>query len=279
MRISKKITAIMWFIFSLLFSHGLAISATDQSIKTISRVKSFALSPTSIQDLLRKDEKIILVDVRSSDEFQKVKIPGSINIPLFTLKTKEFLKPKSLVLLNNGLGYRALELECKKLKNIGFRSVRILYGGLNYWRDLKGPLEGDFFDINKISYISPAEYFMDKNYDDWLVIDISEAASKKEKELIPNTVNMSSTDNDDKFVMKLSAIITKQEDLLPQYVLIVSDDDKKYDNISNMIKNNPDLLNIFYLRGGLADYADYLEKQKAIPPSNKKTVKKCASCP
>lgn len=269
----------MWLILILLFSHGFVNSATDESINTISRVKSFALSPASLQDLLKKDEKIILVDVRSSDEFQKVKIPGSINVPLFTLKTKEFLKQKSLVLINNGLGYRALELECKKLKNIGFQSVRILYGGLNYWRDLKGPLEGNFFDINEISYILPAEYLMDKNYDDWLVIDISRSASKKENELIPNTVNMSSTENDDNLAIKLSAIITKQKALLPQHVLIVSDDDKKYHNISKIIKNNPDLLNIFYLRGGLADYADYLEKQKAIQPSNKKIVKKCASCP
>ena len=120
---------------------------------------------------------------------------------------------------------------------------------------------------------------MDKNYDDWLVIDISRSASKKENELIPNTVNMSSTENDDNLAIKLSAIITKQKALLPQHVLIVSDDDKKYHNISKIIKNNPDLLNIFYLRGGLADYADYLEKQKAIQPSNKKIVKKCASCP
>ena len=158
-------------------------------------------------------------------------------------------------------------MECKKLKNIGFQSLRILYGGLNYWRDLKGPLEGNFFDINEISYILPAEYLMDKNYDDWLVIDIFRSVSKKENELIANKVNMS------------SAIITKQKALLPQHVLIVSDDDKKYHNISKIIKNNPDLLNIFYLRGGLADYADYLEKQKAIQPSNKKIVKKCASCP
>ena len=294
-RNQRKIAGMLCFLFFVecCFCCGSVISAKskidtldskDISVKfpppkPISRANSFILSPHSLQDLLKRDKDVILVDVRNSDEFQKVRIPGSINIPLFTLKTKAFLKPKSLVLLNNGLGYGALELECRQLKDHGFQSIRILYGGLNYWRGVKGPLEGDFFAINELAYIWPAEYFVDRNYDDWLVIDTSGIANKKGKDLISGIVHMPYSGNDEEFAMKLSEIITKRSALLSHYILIVSNEGKNYYNINKIIKNNPNILNIFYLQGGLVEYAEYLEKQTAMSHSNKKIVEKCESCP
>ena len=40
---------------------------------------------------------LTLVDVRSTDDFQRLHIPGSLNIPLYAVKTKIFLKSFPMV--------------------------------------------------------------------------------------------------------------------------------------------------------------------------------------
>ncbi len=61
------------------------------------RDPAFAISVESVLRKLKKKEKIVLVDVRNREKFEKIRIPGSINIPLFAIKTKTFLKHKPLV--------------------------------------------------------------------------------------------------------------------------------------------------------------------------------------
>ncbi len=244
-----------------------------------SRIVSCMLSPQALQDILNKGEDLLFIDVRRSDEFQKFRIPGSINIPLYSVKTKRFLKPKSLILTNEGYGYRGLEQECEKLQNLGFQSVRILYGGLNHWRDTNGRLEGDFFAIEAINEILPAKYFVDRNYDDWVVIDVSPKEDETEHELIPDITNIPYSGNDQEFKSKLEEFIGSQDYPLLKYLLIVNGDGQNYWKIKQAFKNDKKISNIFYLRGGLAGYGKYLEEQKAVWNPHKKTVDKCGSCP
>lgn len=255
------------------------ISTELLSVQPRSRVSSFILSPQSLQEILNKGEDLVLVDVRSSDKFQKFRIPGSMNIPLYTLKTKGFLKSKSLILINEGYGYRGLEQECEKLKNLGFQSVRILYGGLNYWRDTNGQLEGDFFDIDAIGEISPAKYFVDRDYDDWVVIDVSQPGDKTGRELIPGMTNIPCSGNGEKFLLKFEQVIHNQDTPLLTYVLIVNGAGQNYGKIKQVIKTGKNIFNIFYLKGGLAAYRKYLKNQQSLWRPHKKTIKKCVSCP
>ena len=97
------------------------------------RNPAFAISVESVLRKLKGKQEIILIDVRKRDEFEKFRIPGSINIPLFAIRTKAFLKSKSLVLVNEGYNYTQLERECAYLRKSGFR-VWLLNGGLYYWR-------------------------------------------------------------------------------------------------------------------------------------------------
>ncbi len=98
----------------------------------------------SVEAVLQKHkakEDILLVDVRNSQEFKKFHIPGSMNIPLFALKTKGSLKSKPLVLINEGRSYKDLIAEGSTLSRAGF-TVSILEGGLWQWQQKKGPIEG-----------------------------------------------------------------------------------------------------------------------------------------
>jgi len=89
------------------------------------RNPAFAIFVESVLRKLKKKQEIVLIDVRNREEFEKFRIPGSINIPLFAIKTKTFLKRKPLVLINEGESYRPLEQECKRLRDTGF-TVSIL---------------------------------------------------------------------------------------------------------------------------------------------------------
>jgi len=195
------------------------------------------------------------------------------------LKTKDFLKSKSLILINEGYGYRGLEQECEKLKKIGFKSVRILYGGLNYWRDTNGQLEGDFFDIEALNEISPAEYFVDRNYDDWIIVDVSPAESLTESDVMPSRTNIPYSGNDQKFKLRLERFIGDQDDPLFKFILIVNSDGQNYQTVKQVFKKDKNTHNIFYLIGGSAGYGKYLEDQKTLWNPHKKTVEKCGSCP
>jgi rhodanese-related sulfurtransferase len=107
----------------------------------------------SVSQQLKNRQDITLVDVRDAGEFEKFRIPGSINIPLFAIKTKTFLKSKPLVLINNGQNYKQLTDECTVLSKAGF-IVSMLDGGLYQWKRKNGRLEGDVFAQKELNYIS-----------------------------------------------------------------------------------------------------------------------------
>jgi len=86
------------------------------------REPTLAISVESVLKKLREKQDIILVDVRKKSEFEKFRIPGSISVPLFAVKTKTFLKAKPLVLVNEGYGYRQVEQEVAHLRDSGFRA-------------------------------------------------------------------------------------------------------------------------------------------------------------
>ena len=83
----------------------------------------------------------VLVDVRSLDQFKKVRIPGSLNLPLFAIKTKGLLRSRRLVLVGKGDGDGALGAEAAALKALGFEEVKVLRGGIGAWELAGGHLE------------------------------------------------------------------------------------------------------------------------------------------
>ena len=255
------------------------ISTKLLSVEPVSRDSSCILTPQSLLKIRKNGDNAVLIDIRSNENFQKVRIPGSINIPLYALKTKDFLKSKLLVLINEGDGYQMLERECEKLKKLGFQSIYILYGGLNYWNDVDGSLEGDFFAIESISDIEPAGYFVDRNYDDWLVIDVSKSEGKMAGNIIPGRKTIPYSKNNEFFLSNIEKVISAHDNPLLKYILIVNEDGRGYGQLKQIIKNDKKIKNVFFLIGGLAEYKTFLQNQTAAGNQRKKTIKKCNTCP
>jgi len=143
-----------------------------------------AISVEAVLYKLRQNQALTLVDVRSIQGFERLYIPGSVNIPLYAVKTKTYLKSAPVVLVNGGFRYAELENECRRLAERGFQ-VSILDGGLPAWQRKGGELAGDLFALDEMTSVSAVAFFREKDFENTLVIDISPARSEASSRLIP----------------------------------------------------------------------------------------------
>ncbi len=247
--------------------------------KSKKRNPALHISVESVMRKLRGKKEIILIDVRESKEFKKFSIPGSINIPLFAIKTKAFLKNKPLALVNEGYNSAKLEQECKRLRDFGFE-IWIMTGGLNFWRQKGGPIVGDVFAQKELNKISPRSFFGERNFDDWLVIDASESRKPETRQLMPGGMHISFLPDSTRFASKLKKTADKHKSNAFLFVLIFNEDGRQYEKIEKIV-DQTGIKNVFYLKDGLNGYEAFLQKHALVrqPGDNKKrTLKKNTRC-
>lgn len=254
---------------------GLASSGSERK-----RNPELAISVESVLQKLKEKREIILIDVRNSKEYEQFRIPGSINIPLFAIKTKIFLKSKPLVLINEGHSYSQLEQEGRSLRDSGF-TVSILNGGLHHWKQKGAPLEGNVFAQRELNKISPQTFFTEKDYVNWIVINVAQSEESEAHNLFPHGIHIPYSDEPDQFISKLKDIIGKRTGDPFLSILICDDKGEHYEKIEKLTQK-AGINRVFYLKGGLEGYRTFLQQQVSIwkgKGNTRKTIKKCTSCP
>jgi len=277
----KIISSAILIIAITAFPNYLSAKEKPVALKLKKHDSSLSVSVDSVLYKLKQKQNITLVDIRKPEEFEKVRIPGSINIPLHAVKTKTYLKLQPVVLVNNGYQYTLLEKECKKLNKKGFKA-KILKGGLNSWRKRKGPFAGDVFAQKELNRVSPRAFYQEKNFANQVVIDVSKTQKKETKRFITQAVHLPFTYNSKgkssaRFSGKLSRIAKKSSFIS---VLIFNEHGKGYEKIEKTIEKSG-LNNVFYLKGGLKGYKKYKEHlalSRQPRSSRLKTVNKCKNC-
>ena len=242
----------------------------------IERNPDFYIAPEVVLEKFRKNE-VILVDVRGKDDFNKFRIPGAISIPAFGIKNNPLLKSKNLILTNEGYCYTHLERECKSLKEAGF-TVLILDGGLNAWRRIGGPIEGEVFPQDELNKVPPQAFFEEKNYKHWIVINISQSSAQ---DLIPGVVSIPSSKDSKSFLSAINKVVRENKNDQFSSILIATQNGDGYDQIETLIRHIQ-FGNIFFLKGGIEGYEDFLKDQILVWKHGKTgTIKtnRCARCP
>ena len=113
------------------------LTATELLAEVNSRTQYIA--PETVADMIvNKDPSLLLIDVRSQDEFEKYSLPGSINIPLTDLLADQYADilnqdMKMNVFYSNG-SLQANEA-WMLTRQLGYENNFVLEGGLNYWFD------------------------------------------------------------------------------------------------------------------------------------------------
>ena len=240
----------------------------------------FFISVDSVLLKLKQKREIALVDVRDRSDFERFRIPGSINVPLFALKTKTFLKSKPFLLINEGHSYTQLETECKRLRALGFSQASIMYGGLAAWIQRNGPLEGDVFSRKELNQISPRDLFAERDYANWLMVDVSEAVNADTASLIPRTVSVPYHGDSASFIAALENS-TRHYGTDPFLSVLIFNQNGKYSQEMEGFIQKAKVDNVFYLEGGLEGYREFLRDQALLRQTkeSRKVVKKCVNCP
>jgi rhodanese-related sulfurtransferase len=110
---------------------------TPQTLLTeISEQRRFANTDQLAGWLIQKDPSLLLVDVRSHEEFSAYTLPGAINVPLANLLSPEEqarldCEKHRIVFFANGsvLAEKAWVIN----RRLGCASAQVLKGGLNEW--------------------------------------------------------------------------------------------------------------------------------------------------
>lgn len=92
------------------------------------------ISPLEVKEMLEKDDSIILLDVRTPEEYKEKRIPNSTNLPIDELEEKvsEVLPDKdATIILYCKIGKRSRKAT-KMLCKMGYKNVYNL-GGIEDW--------------------------------------------------------------------------------------------------------------------------------------------------
>ena len=246
--------------------------------KTKPDTPCLAMSADNVLYELKQKQKLTLVDVRRAEEFARLNIPGSVNIPIFAIKSKSFLKSSPIILVNEGYGYRNLEQEVRRLTMRGFQ-VSILDGGLPAWKRKGGQLSGDIFALEDMKNISPQVFFKEKDNENALVVDISPQRTEASSQLLPDAKHLPILDDSGGSMLELRQLVSKYKNKSFFSVLIFNASGKHYTKAEKILDRMK--LDAVYLLGGFEGYQNYLEGLQLSwkPRDNRmKTVSNCKPC-
>ncbi len=96
----------------------------------------FEVDSWDLFEALKNEEKVIALDARSEESFEREHIPGAINIPHRTMSlesTANLEKDSLYVSYCDGIGCNASTKGALNMLKLGFR-VKELIGGLDWWK-------------------------------------------------------------------------------------------------------------------------------------------------
>jgi rhodanese-related sulfurtransferase len=134
---------------------------TAEELLSEANTRTQYVAPDVVADMIiKKDPSLLLIDVRSQDEFEKFSLPGAINIP-----SADLLSDKYTDVLNQDVkmnifysnGTVAANEAWMITRQLGYTNNYVLEGGLNYWFDT-------ILNPQKPSSTSPDEEFAKYDY-------------------------------------------------------------------------------------------------------------------
>ncbi len=108
----------------------------NEQIKHYENKLKYEIDPADLFDALNNGEKIVVVDARKPEGFEREHIPGAINFPHRTMDketTKRLDKSFLYVTYCDGIGCNASTNGALKLASLGFH-VKELIGGIEWWK-------------------------------------------------------------------------------------------------------------------------------------------------
>lgn len=93
------------------------------------------ISIKEAEEILKTNENVILLDVRSKQEYQEGHLQGSINIPVYDIQNKASTKLKNkeaIIIAYCSAGIRSKKA-LKILRKLGYRNLYTIEGGIEIY--------------------------------------------------------------------------------------------------------------------------------------------------
>ncbi|HEB86002.1 MAG TPA: rhodanese-like domain-containing protein [Gammaproteobacteria bacterium] len=208
-----------------------------------------------------KDASVTVIDVRSRENYERSHLPGSLNIPSYSIKTKAFLKSKSLVLIDDGVSVASLLAVCDSLKISGFNNVTVFGDGVHVWRKLTAN-NTDFKLKQDMRKLTPKQFVSVKNEYQWLIVSLDENMDDIKKDFERSRV-ISYSSRGAVFARKLDQTFASGSPAGDRRLLFVSRDGAGSAEIdSGALKAYSN--SMYYLAGGLKAYREYVKTRSAL---------------
>lgn len=137
----------------------------------------------SVNEVRRQmaDPHVALIDLRSASEHQAFHIESSLNIDLAVLRSKPYWRDKSLILIGGGRLDQEIYASCARLKQVGYKRVGVLRGGMLAWLTQDQAVVGRPVSPQQQARLSDAEFWQGSQSDSaFLVISKEQSAFQAE---------------------------------------------------------------------------------------------------
>jgi len=162
-------------------------SSTSEGLTTLALQPdlSCAITVTELQGILAKSDSAsmnTLVDMRPNIDYQSFHIEGALSLNSSDLHTKPYWRSKTVVLIGSGKAETELYRECSRLKQSGYKQVRVLKGGMPMWLSFNAPVLGRAVSASQLSRLSASEFWLESKSTENLVV-LAKEKNALQKEL------------------------------------------------------------------------------------------------
>ena len=123
----------------------------EELLLTVNRSQNYYSVDKVAEGIISKDPLLMLIDIRTEEEFNKFSLPGAINIPLKNLlnpENKDYLDQEvyNVVLYSDATTDASVAfMMCKREQ---YKNIYIMRGGLNEWVEkILRPTPPESFDV------------------------------------------------------------------------------------------------------------------------------------
>ncbi len=138
----------------------LLLLLSSSSCSRISAKNSLFVSTQKIAQMNKEYKKYLPVDIRDRANFAKIYAPGSINVNPAFLVSRNFLRTKNVILIYRDIKKPAAIFLKEEAMSKGFRSVRVLEGGITAWIEAGNETQGLSGIRKELYQVDPGELYL-----------------------------------------------------------------------------------------------------------------------
>lgn len=209
---------------------------------------------------------LLVVDTRPATEYQQWHIPGALNMPMFAIKTKSFLKKHNFVIINQGRTIEDLQLGCVELRRAGFSQAHYISNGMLAWQAAGGVVEGRGEGLAS-TWIMPQEWVQELDAGQWKIVELSSDLLAGKTPVGVSRLTVSTEDDWADAVRRLQGIIAARVQQVPaERLLIVDNTGELSQKLEAHLQRTGIVLppGVYYLTGGSDALRQYQRSHKSM---------------